>query len=591
VKSHTRDGSEPGGARVQGLARPLVAVTAAGAVLAVVLVFTLALQFIWLARFRHGYLTEWDESGYLQFALSDFDALHDHGLVSFLETVGGRGTFGPLLPAVTAIAYPVVGRGVFGSLLVLPFFFAGLVLATFGVARQVVSDAWAVVAALAVAAIPGITDYTRLYHFAVPAAACTIAALWALLRSNALLRTRWAIAFGFFVGLALLARTMTVAYLPGLALAPAAQLVIVRHDLRLRARNLAVAAATSVLVAGPWYVRNARSVYDYLVHRGYGEGGSADRAHHPFLSWSYWTQELRADLYYLWLPFGAVIALCFLAVFAAAVIRLRRGEAVRPSNARLGPLAALALVVVEGYLALTSAQDSGTAFPLPWLPALVVLAVAAAAAVPVRAARLALGSALVVVSIGAILSKSGLVAPLATVRTVSLPSLGSTPVTDGTGVIQRVVADAGYDIGPITHPLPDVHRRWLPVEREVVGWLLARERARGQSLNLTLGLDDPLFTWSRLTLAAQLRFHRYLSVDYLRSTTGGDTVASYRRQLVVPWRENALITGEPSRAPIMTITRGRVEAAARSLGFLRVKSYTLPDGRMIWIWFRDQHIA
>ena len=61
-----------------------------------------------------------------------------------------------------------------------------------------------------------------------------------------------------------------------------------------------------------------------------------------------------------------------------------------------------------------------------------------------------------------------------------------------------------------------MHRQWLPLARDVVGWSLRRAEQRGEPLNLTLGLDDRIFANSRLTLAAQLWFHRYLPVDYLQ---------------------------------------------------------------------------
>src|SRR5205814_9058567 len=105
-------------------------------------------------------------------------------------------------------------------------------------------------------------------------------------------------------------------------------------------------------------------------------------------------------------------------------------------------------------------------------------------------------------------------------------------VTDGGGLLQREVAGAGYEIGPVTQPLPVMHRRWLPLARNVVSWSLRRAKQRGEPLSLTLGLDDRIFGNSRLILAAQLWFHRYLPVHYLRSWTEGDTVASYRRQLL-----------------------------------------------------------
>jgi len=549
---------------------------------AAIVAVTLALHVVWLVRFRHGYLTEWDESGYMQFSLSNFDALHDDGLWTFAKTVGGRETFGPLLPLVTSLAYPALGRGVFGSLLVLPLFYVGLVAAAFALSRQLVSASWAVVAALTVAAMPAVTDYARLYHFALPATACMTAALWALVRSDGLRRGRWAAVLGVFVGLTLLARTMAVAFIPGLVLAVGAQFLVAAPEVRVKLRNLALAVGAAAVVAGPWYIRNARSIYDYLVGSGYGEGAEPFGRHLPITSWGYWTRELRLDLSHLALPLAVALFLCFGVALASALGRRRR---LLPSGLRLSArsasVLALVLVVLEGYLVLTSSRNQGTGFALPWLPALVVLGVVAASSVPTRAVRVALASVLVVVSVAAVASKSGWVPPLAEVRAVTLPGLGQVEVTDGRGIIQTEVVGAGYDIGPPTEPLPAMHRRWLPFARDVVGWSMSRAQQRGEPLRLTLGFDHLIFSNSRLILAAQLWFHRWQPVDYLRSSPESDTVISYRRQLLSPERANALITGPGAR-----ITRRKVETAARSLGFLPVRTFAMPDGRDIQVWWR-----
>lgn len=589
VADHWAGRERPTTARRSGVAgRRLAWARTAPALVAWIIVVTVALHVVWLARFRHGYVTEWDESGYLEFSLSNFDVLHDQGPWAFVKFVGHRGTFGPLLPAVTALFYPIVGRGVFGSLLVLPLFFAGLVAAAFGLSRQLVSDSWAVVAAFAVAAIPAITDYSRLFHFALPATACMTAALWALVRSEGLRRLGWVAAAGLFVALTLLSRTMTIAYVPGFALAAGALLLIEAPDLRVRARNLAIGASAVALIAGPWYLRNARSVYDSLVGTGYGEGATVFGRHYPIASWGYWTKELHLDLSYVGLPLAGALLLCFGAALWFVLARHRHPiRPRRPRSVRAVSILALVLVVLEGYFALTSSRNEGTGFSLPWLPVLVVLAVVAAASIPARALRLALAAALVVLSLGAVVSKSGWFEPLAKVRTVSVPGFGSVMVTDGRGIIQREVAGGGYDIGPITHPLPTMHRFWLPLARDVDVWSLRRAQRGDEPLHLTLGLDDLIFGNSRLILAAQLWLHRYLRVDYLRPYPEGDTVAAYRHELVSPNRVNALVIGDPSPVKHPNITRGKVEAAARSLGFKPVKSFRMPDGRTIWMWWRD----
>jgi hypothetical protein len=379
---------------------------------------------------------------------------------------------------------------------------------------------------------------------------------------------------------------MTVAFIPAFALAVGTQFLVGAPELRVRMRNLAIAAGTAALVAGPWYIRNARSVYD-LRGSGYGAGAVPFGRHYSIVSWGYWTKELRLDLSYMWLPLGGALLLTFGLALAYLVARRPRLSGLSlPRSARAAGVLALALVVLEGYLALTSSRNEGTGFPLPLLPALVILAVIAAASIPARAVRVAFATVLVVVSLAAVVSKSGWFQPLATVRTVSVPGFGRVTVTDGRGIIQLEVAGDGYNIGPVTQPLPVMHRGWLPLARDVVGWSLHRAERRGEPLNLTLGLDDRIFGNSRLILAAQLWFHRFLPVDYLRSFSAGDTVASYRRQLLSPKPENALITGEPPPGGA-TITRSKVEAAARSVGFTRVRSFKMPDGRTIWIWWRE----
>jgi hypothetical protein len=415
------------------------------------------------------------------------------------------------------------------------------------------------------------------------------AALWALVRSEGLRRVGWVAGAGLFVALTLLSRTVTIAYIPGLALAAGALLLAETPDLRLRVRNLAIGASVVALVAGPWYLRNARGVYDSLVGTGYGEGATVFGRHYPVASWGYWTKELRLDLSYLGLPLAGALLLCFGSALWYVLARHRfLVRPNRPRSARGVAVLALVLVVLEGYLALTSSRNEGTAFPLPWLPVVVVLAVVAAASIPTRALRLALASVLVVLSLGAVVSKSGWFEPLAKVRSVSVPGFGSVMVTDGRGIIQREVVGAGYDIGPVTHQLPAMHRGWLPLARAVDAWSIRRAQQRGEHLHLTLGLDDLIFGNSRLILAAQLWFHQYLRVDYLRPYPDGDTVAAYRHELLSPNRVNALVIGDPSPVENPNITRSKVEAAARSLGFTPVRSFRMPDGRMIWMWWRDE---
>ncbi|MGZ4356688.1 MAG: ArnT family glycosyltransferase, partial [Gaiellaceae bacterium] len=225
----------------RGLFTPTIA-------LAVLLAVTITLHVLWLDRFRRGYLTEWDEAGYIQIAILDRAGLAHEGLVGLARAVVSQPVEAPFVPFATVAVYLIAGVGVFTSLLILPVFFALLVVATYLLARELVQPWWAVLAATVAASIPAVTDYTRLYHFAMPAALWVTVALWALIRSDGFDRRRYSLAFGAALGVMVLTRTMTLSYLPGFAIAALVQ-VLQGHRTTQRALNAALATAAALVVA------------------------------------------------------------------------------------------------------------------------------------------------------------------------------------------------------------------------------------------------------------------------------------------------------------------------------------------------------
>lgn len=552
----------------------------AGTALGALLLVTGGLHVLWLVRFRHGYLTEWDEAGYIQIALLDRVGLARGGLRGLVEMVLSQPGQAPLVPLATVASYLIAGEGVFQSLLVIPLFFLWLVAATYALGRILLPRGFALLSALTVAAMPVVTDFARLYHFSVPAAAAMTTCLWALLRSQGLCSRRWAVLAGVSAALMVLSRTMTLAYLPGLALAALALLALEPGSRRRRALNLGLGALAGAALAALWYVPNAGSVSGYLVEAGYGSRSGLYGPSRPILSVSFWTEELELLARQLYLPLVAALALALLSGAAALLARRRL-----PTGPRSAGLIAVLLVVLEGYAALTSSRNEGTAFSLPWLPALAVVAGAAVAGTPWLLVRRALAALLAVVSLVDVAMKAGFAPPLAAVRLVHLPGLGTVPVTDGTGVIQREVEAAGYSIGRPTEPLPPLHRLWLPFERRVTGFALRYAERRREEPHVVMAVDDLLFNNTRIRLAGALWYRRYVRVGRLEPS--GDGRAEYRRSLLARGN-NLLVTGE-SRAGKAGARRARaaVEEAARSLGFRRLRSFRMPDGRVVWVWWRS----
>lgn len=560
-------------------------------VLGVAIVALVALDVWWLHRFRFGFVTEWDESGYISIALQNSHALSSGGLSSLISTVIDQGVQAPLVP-LSAVPFNVVfGDGVDSSLLVEPAFFALLVLSTYGVARRLVEPWWAVLAALSVAAAPMVTDYTRIFHFSVPAAAMFTSALWALLRSEGLSRRGWAVGCGLLLGLMVLARSMTIAFLPGFALAAVLPLALSPVERRRRALNFVLLCVSGGALAALWYAPNLFSVGDYLLHFGYGAESSAYGAAHSPLSVAYWTREAGGLVDEIYLPLAAVLAACLLAAVASFALR---GDRPGPSREALrtwlaGSTGLTLVVVIEGYVALTSSRNQGTAFALPWLPALVILVVVAVANIRQRPLRLTLAACLAAVAVFDVTMKSGLVPQVASPATADMPVLGETTIADGRGIVEAEVEDSGYPVNGPTEPMPELQREWLPFAERLARWSFAYAERHGGEPDLAFGFDDPLLSNTRIALGSELALSRPLSTLFLKPFPHGDSAASYRTQL----REagsNLLVTGERGPGtPGIVLTRSRVEAAARSLGFVTVREFTLPDGRTLTAWWRPDH--
>jgi hypothetical protein len=565
------------------LAKAAPAIVLGGAIVALV-----ALDVWWLHRFRFGFVTEWDESGYIAIALQNTEALRSGGLSSLISTVIDQGVQAPLVP-LSAVPFNIVfGDGVDASLLVQPAFFGLLVLATYGVARRMVEPWWAVLAALAVATAPMVTDYSRIFHFSVPAAAMLTSALWALLKSEGLSRRGWAVGCGLLLGLMVLARSMTIAFLPGFGLAAILPLALSPVDRRRRTLNFVLLCLCGGVLAALWYGPNLYSVGNYLLNFGYGAESSAYGAAHSPLSIGYWTREASGLVDEIYLPLATVLAACLL---AAGVSFLLRGDRARPAWDAIrtwlaGSVGLTLVIVVEGYVALTSSRNQGTAFALPWLPSLVVLVVAALASIRQRPLRLGLAGALAAVSLFNVTMKSGLVRGVAEPVTADLPALGQTTIVDGRGIVEAEVEDSGYPVNGPTEPMPPLQREWLPFAGRLAKWSFAYAEGHDREPALASGFDDPILSNTRIALGSELALSRPLSTLFLKPFPHGDSVASYRMQLQEA-QSNLLITGQRGPGtPGIRLTRSRVEDAARGLGFKPVRTFTMPDGRTVTMWWR-----
>jgi hypothetical protein len=541
----------------------------------------------WVLTYRQGFPLNVDEAGYTSIALTDWLGLHNAGLHGWWSAFQSQTPSAPLLPLLTSVLL-VFKQGIMEGFAVLIGFFVLLGLAAYGIGRRLAGPRLGALATLAVATSEGALLFAREYVFALPAAALTSCAVFALLRSRRMRERRWAIAFGAAVGLMLLARTMAVAFVPGLFVAALIGMLAADRDgLGRRFLNLALAAAAAVLVAATWYYHNLKPVWEYLTSFGYGSQSQYFGAEHAVVSWARFRSVVDRVIYNdLLLPMAVLVLIGLVALAVVAVRRVwdadDRVEALR--RLAVSDAFAVGFVFAAGWAALMTSRNTGDGFTLPismLLPPLAVLAL--------RYYRLAVAPVAALVAAIAALnlaSTSSLWKGLAEPRGVSVPGFGTQLWVNGTP--HPLAAIRVQLPGPDTE-FADRDAGWPEADREVADELLRRIYGGGlESGVVAFSSRNRVISSNSVELALLLYHDTSIPFTQLEAEPD-DTVANYVKQLRNPEHgpPGMLLTmsrNQDDFPPL--VTQSKAEAAARIVGFHRVWQTTLPDGRRLRLWVR-----
>lgn len=579
----------------RGHVGPLLAV-------AIVIVVSGVVDLWWLHRFRAGFPLDINEGQYMGFSLALKDGLAHGGPAGLWHAWAAQRQFGPLLPLVSVPVFAVAGESPDVGFAAQLVFLAVLIISAYGLGARLTSRAGGVLVAVLVAATPTIIDFTRSYEFPVTAAAILTACTYALLASEGLRQRGPMIAWGVLLGLLPLARTMTIAFVPAQVLL-AGWLVLVRPDARReRVVNAALGVLVAVLVAATWFVKAWHDQLHYLTSFGYGRQSHQFSVAGSRATVGYWTRELvasvREDLY---LPLAALVVICLVLGLVAAVVRRRSAGAAEGVVVRFRAWAqadvfVVLVVVLEGYLAVTSSRNEGVGFRVPLLPGVLALAVYALWRLPWPAIRRGLVVLLLATCAFNVLMKADLTRALSGTADAHVPGFGATPIVDGTGWIQSFVLGAGEAAhGPATEPLGRAQRGWMPAYRQLADDTLRLAGGGRAGPVVELTTDEPLLNAYDLSFAARLDRHRDLSANVLPSPAdhGIAPFSALLGRLRISIGVNTLITvNQPGVSYFATaagtaVSQGLFRRAAASLGFVCRAAVALPDGRKAYVSVRS----
>lgn len=444
----------------RALAHPLVTVF----LIALPSAFLSALD-IWTRRIGGTY--DADEAGYLAASLRMQRAVDfSHPMALVHEFFNNR--TGPLVPLASVVPLVLGPRDPRSAMLIQPVLLVVIGVATAGIVRYVATPGWAILSGAFIVVLPSMIWSTESYWFGLGAAAAMAVALWSLLASDGLLdRRRWA--FGAAIAAMVLARTMAIAFLPALVVAV---LVLAWGDRR-RLRGALEAALLVLVLAGPWFVVRRHEVFGYLFQYGYTDRAARFGGGNP-------VERLVGRVGELSYQTFNVLLLIAVPALVVQVVRFRWGSFSTWSLHRKR-VAALAVVVVGGVVALASSSNHGVWFDLPLYAPVLALGVVACARTSALTARL-LAVAMMIVAV---------LAP------VGVRYLYVDHITFGA---------SRYDARFTGHPDDEswkAAREWAAFDERVAG-RLAELTGRGETGEVVLTGNTFLVNTNTLGLAAEL---------------------------------------------------------------------------------------
>ena len=544
----------------------------------------------WIWLYRRAQPWDIDESGYLSIALANSHALV-HGVWAWIQSVEAPSIQAPLTTSLASLVFFVSGPHPVASLAV-PIA-AGIVtiVAAGLLGRDLDSDGTGLASAALVASCPTIINYARTFFFALPATAVLTVALLALVRSRGFRTIPWSIVFGVAMGLLPLARTMTIAFIPGLLIAAGLAAAAPGDRAGRRIARLLLAVVLAVLTAASWLAFNGTLVFNYLFSFGYGARAGEFGPGETMSLLDAWIYTFRLVINSIHGPHALVVAL---AVVLSPAILVMTGWRSGPRGTAMAglqsPLLPIFLVVAEALTALTSSHNKGSAFEAPIIPALIVLSVAVIARVlRIGTARWSrpLGITLcTAVCLAASIPLAGLSRETARPWTLDARGLGPILVSDGRGTIQLYEASAGFHDSDVRPLSTEEGKAWTALANTVAAAVGLEATAFGfrhyilnvNSVRLQIaarGFDGARLTQVEPFVTGETRD------GYVTWLTAGEAAAACQ-----------LVTLEGSENQFLpAVTSAKMADAARQAGFAPEQALMTPDERTVTLWRRTSTSA
>lgn len=254
----------------------------------------------------------------------------------------------PMVAWILLLSTRIFGEAEWAIRIASPLLHGGTALLLFRIARRMMNDWWAAIAAIAYVTLPGISWSSGLISTDVPLLFFWAAALYAFLRSCDELSWSWPIVGGIALGLGLLSKYAMLFFLPGAAIAALWSPLSRRYVFSLRGLATLIVAA---IIFSPNVLWNASHAFPTLGH-------TVTNAHWGRSRFSFAALGLFALGQFG--VFGPIMMAGWIAALWRLTLRVERSEAKRIMAAFSVP--PMLIILVQAFVAGANANWAATAY-------------------------------------------------------------------------------------------------------------------------------------------------------------------------------------------------------------------------------------
>lgn len=485
----------------------------------------------WVMLYRVGGGLDIDEAGYIGYAIMLERAWLGGGIGGWFHALSYPYGQAPFTMASASWLMAAAGsQSEWTAMLTNSILNALLVLAVYALGSRAYNRGVGAVAAVLVGATPYLIEFARNFNFATAAALFLIATLYCYERSDGLRRPAWALMLGICAGLMLLSRTMTLAFVPAMAVMFLIDSLVSRTPVPRLLVMLLLSLAAFLITCGPWFIINGETVFGYLLSFGYGQHATEYSSSDSAFS--------IENIIYRFNDIANNIKITHTLIFLLGFILVIFTIAIRGpiKNGRLTFEAKTLIFVCLSFLILLSSRNVGMGFSIPLLPPLTIAIVGAGASlIRPRLAR----TILVIVLVGCAGSVFALNADrrLCRLRAGAMTGAGITSlnVVDCGGTMERYIE--GHSEGPFhDETVAEIGRSWRTLNEQLTQKLMTLPDADRGVLFATRHI---LLNVNTVNLDLIKSRGAFMAVQQIDPVNMGRTSADYEEWLKAPPASNA----------------------------------------------------